>query len=99
MHPNGEDDILITHASPREPVWEYILTPTTALENFAFFDEAICFVGHTHKPAIFRWHLPEEVEPEHTAATVQYLQPVAGTGVQLVTSPRQRLIVNPGSVG
>jgi len=47
--------VLITHASPREPVWEYILTPSVALENFAAFDEQICLVGHTHKPAIYRW--------------------------------------------
>jgi len=99
IHPNGQSDILITHASPREPVWEYILTPTTALENFAFFEDGICFVGHTHKPAIFRWRLPEEGVHEHTPATVHYLQPVAGIGVQLTTSPTQRLIVNPGSVG
>ncbi len=47
--------LLLTHASPREPVWEYILTPTVALENFAAFDEEICLVGHTHKPAIYAW--------------------------------------------
>jgi diadenosine tetraphosphatase ApaH/serine/threonine PP2A family protein phosphatase len=50
-----EQSILVTHASPREPVWEYILTPTVALENFMAFDERICLVGHTHKPAIYRW--------------------------------------------
>ena len=56
-----QQSILVTHASPREPVWEYILTPTVALENFAAFDERICLVGHTHKPAIYRWqyfHMP-----------------------------------------
>jgi diadenosine tetraphosphatase ApaH/serine/threonine PP2A family protein phosphatase len=56
-----QQSILVTHASPREPVWEYILTPTVALENFAAFDERVCLVGHTHKPAIYRWqyfHMP-----------------------------------------
>jgi predicted phosphodiesterase len=99
IHPDGEPDILITHASPREPVWEYILTPTIALENFAVFDESICFVGHTHKPAIFRWRLPEAFPEDATPATVHYLQPTVGSGVHLTTSPSQRLIVNPGSVG
>lgn len=47
--------VLITHASPREPVWEYILTPSVALENFAAFSQEICLVGHTHKPAIYHW--------------------------------------------
>jgi predicted phosphodiesterase len=56
--------VLITHASPREPVWEYILTPSVALENFAAFDEQICLVGHTHKPAIYRWRYFQEPAPE-----------------------------------
>jgi predicted phosphodiesterase len=99
IHPQGEPDILVTHASPREPVWEYILTPITALENFASFSESICFVGHTHKPAIFRWRLPQAAGEDGIPATVHYLQPSVGTGVQLTTSPVQRLIVNPGSVG
>jgi predicted phosphodiesterase len=90
LHPSAEEDILITHASPREPVWEYILTPTTALENFAFFEESICLVGHTHKPAIFRWRLQEGLEGDAYPATVQYLQPVVGMGVHLETSPTQR---------
>jgi predicted phosphodiesterase len=99
IHPNGDPEILITHASPREPVWEYVLTPTIALENFACFREGICLVGHTHKPAIFRWRLPEGTKQDDYAATVHYLQPSVGTGVQLATSATQRLIVNPGSVG
>ena len=110
VHPAGEREILLTHASPREPVWEYILTPTVALENFDASDEPICLVGHTHKPAIFRWQLLEAQraaeagdEPEAASharmATVDYLQPRTGAPIQLETSPQQRLIVNPGSVG
>jgi len=118
IHPSGDATILLTHASPRKPVWEYILTPTVALENFAVFQEPVCLVGHTHKPAIFRWQLIE-AESELTVtsaattaaahgandggytrmATVDYLQPRTGTLLQLETSPQQRLIVNPGSVG
>lgn len=119
IHPNGDSAILVTHASPREPVWEYILSPAIALENFACFQAQICFFGHTHKPAIFRWQLPSVVErsvSEHSAsehsedldqddeqdvrrALVHYLQPSVGVGVELTTSPTQRLLVNPGSVG
>jgi len=113
VHPAGAADILVTHASPREPVWEYILTPSIAMANFARFTEELCLVGHTHKPALYRWRLLEEGEmpaPASAAsglaggrvfatANVQYLQPTAGTAVQLATSARQRLIVNPGSVG
>jgi predicted phosphodiesterase len=101
IRPPGHEKILITHASPREPVWEYILTPSIALENFAVFDEAICLVGHTHKPAIYRWRLStgDEGRNGYHPVTVDYLQPQAGQAVHLATSSTQRLIVNPGSVG
>jgi predicted phosphodiesterase len=108
-----KQSILVTHASPREPVWEYILTPTVALENFAAFDERVCLVGHTHKPAIYRWqyfHMPPDGDDLVTAhgegdgngngmATVEYLQPRTDGPIHLATSEVQRLIVNPGSVG
>lgn len=102
--------ILLTHASPREPVWEYILTPSVALENFAVFEDQICLVGHTHKPAIYRWkhfRLPPDVAGELSdnqsagqgMATVELLQPRTDGVLPLATSATQRLIVNPGSVG
>lgn len=99
--------VLATHASPREPVWEYVLTPSTALENFAEFTEDLCLVGHTHKPAIFRWRLQERPALANGAiaakkplmATVEYLQPRADCPIELAPTPVQRLIVNPGSVG
>lgn len=99
IHAPDQAAILLTHASPREPVWEYILTPTIAMENFAEFDEPLCLVGHTHKPAIFRWRLEVAEMGNGVPATVQYLQPAEGITVKLETSPAQRLIVNPGSVG
>lgn len=125
----GSEAFLVTHASPREPVWEYILTPSIAMENFAAFHEPICLVGHTHKPVIFRWRVaqaePGEYEsirptyqafaPEtdiqetdadasdpqgsHWIASVDMLNPAEDTPTRLETSPRQRLILNPGSVG
>lgn len=102
LHPLQSDQILITHASPREPVWEYILTPLIAMENFAVFNEPICLVGHTHKPAIYRWRLHTDGDrppSDYTPATVEYLLPQPGQPVHLATSATQRLIVNPGSVG
>ena len=59
VRPRPDRSLLATHASPREPVWEYILTPTIALENFALFTEQVCLVGHTHKPAIFVWQVQD----------------------------------------
>lgn len=98
VHPPDAPDILVTHASPREPVWEYILTPGTAFENFLVFREPICLVGHTHKPAIFRWRA-EAAQNGPGTVTVEALQPEVGVPLLLDVSPTRRLILNPGSVG
>lgn len=105
--PPGHELLLVTHASPREPVWEYVLTPNVAWENFALFEQEICLVGHTHKPAIFRWRLYHEVNLEYAdavadgelVAEVSLLQAPSSGGVHLDTSAEQRVILNPGSVG
>jgi predicted phosphodiesterase len=102
IHPPSAQDFLVTHASPREPVWEYILSPNTAMENFAVFDDPICLVGHTHKPVIYRWQLQSANSDDSSTpppATVDQLTPQAGMTVGLTTSPVERLILNPGSVG
>ena len=64
IHPAASSNLLLTHASPREPVYEYILTPSIAMENFGVFAEAICLFGHTHKPVIYRWRLQDELDLE-----------------------------------
>ncbi|NET73845.1 MAG: metallophosphoesterase [Sphaerospermopsis sp. SIO1G2] len=53
-------DILLVHASPRDPVMEYVLEsdlwegadPSKIDGIFAAFDR-LCFVGHTHRPGVF----------------------------------------------
>jgi predicted phosphodiesterase len=103
VQPQGAADVLVTHASPREPVWEYILTPSVAMENFAVMAQGVCLVGHTHKPAIYRWQcyetLAEGVSDLHQMATVDLLQPNPDHAHKLEISPTQRFILNPGSVG
>ena len=64
VRPAEHDNVLLTHASPREPVSEYIMTPSIAMENFGIFAEGICLFGHTHKPVIYRWRLHEELYTE-----------------------------------
>ncbi|HMN28813.1 MAG TPA: metallophosphoesterase family protein [Caldilineaceae bacterium] len=107
IQPPDYAQLLVTHASPREPVWEYILTPNVAWENFAFFSEQICLVGHTHKPAIYRWRTYHEVDLEYIdavddsslVAEVTLLQPPVGVAIKLATADDLRVILNPGSVG
>ena len=45
---------LYVHATPcNPPEWEYILTEYDAKSAFRCFEQAICFIGHTHTPVIF----------------------------------------------
>ncbi len=82
------EEVTLAHGSPRSPVWEYILDTATAAANFAYFSTPLCFVGHTHVPAIF--DLPKE-----PAFNTGLIIPEPNTTIAL----RGRMIINPGSVG
>jgi predicted phosphodiesterase len=82
----------LVHGSPRDPIWEYVLSPRVAQENFAHFDTACCLVGHTHRPAVFR------------QAEGAVKQVVLADGASLRIGPigpiaTCRFMINPGSVG
>lgn len=81
-----EDPFTLVHASPRDPVWEYVYSPVIARAVFAGFETGHCLVGHTHVPLVFR-----EADGE-----VQTLVPEAGATLEL---DDRRTILNPGSVG
>ncbi len=51
--PAVKGDFTLTHGSPRDPVWEYILYPSTAHANLDHFDTPFCLIGHTHLPTVF----------------------------------------------
>ncbi|MDK2973001.1 MAG: hypothetical protein PWP23_2756 [Candidatus Sumerlaeota bacterium] len=47
------NDVFFVHASPKDPgEWNYILTMGEARTNFNYFNERICFIGHSHQPFI-----------------------------------------------
>jgi len=49
-----KDDLLFVHASPCYPEqWKYILETNAAASALQCFTESLCFIGHTHTPAIF----------------------------------------------
>jgi len=46
-------DIFLVHGTPKEPEqWHYFLFEYDAKANFRYFDEQICFLGHSHTPFI-----------------------------------------------
>jgi predicted phosphodiesterase len=81
------DQITLSHGSPRQPLWEYILDTRAATANFEHFDTPYCLVGHTHLPVLY--YLPDE---QRIARLI-----VPDSSMQLTLAPRA--ILNPGSVG
>jgi len=79
------DEFLIVHASPKDPEeWNYILTLGDARVNFEFFDQQICFIGHSHQPFII-----EMAEGNLTCQAQPFVSIVEG----------HRYLINVGSVG
>jgi predicted phosphodiesterase len=81
------DGVTLAHGTPREPVWEYMLSASTAAAGFDVIRTDLCLVGHTHVPSLF-------VESPTGLPDVSYMP----GGSSSPTGPLQR-IVNPGSVG
>ena len=50
-----EENFTLVHGSPREPIWEYIISTGVAQENFAYFKSQFCLVGHSHVPLVFSY--------------------------------------------
>ena len=83
-----EHDITIVHASPRNPVWEYITDTSIVKENLELIQTPICLNGHTHFAAIFRKKWDEyRILEEY---------PRLNTTIKLTPD---RMFINPGSVG
>jgi diadenosine tetraphosphatase ApaH/serine/threonine PP2A family protein phosphatase len=76
----------LVHGSPREPLWEYITSPTVARDNLDLIRRPIGLHGHTHIPVAF-------VEE---GGRVAHVGPRDGASLEL---EGRRALVNPGSVG
>ncbi len=84
-----DDRFLLAHGSPREPVWEYLLSTEQAARNFQVFHQQVCFIGHSHVQLGFRVRDGYE-RCERFLADRQRV-------VEL--EDHSRFIINPGSVG
>ena len=86
--PSCEDEpVGLYHASPRDPIWEYVLSPLQAEMCFDVQTHRVCLVGHTHVALSF-WR------SEPGSATGQTR--TDGEVVELVEGD---WLLNPGSVG
>jgi diadenosine tetraphosphatase ApaH/serine/threonine PP2A family protein phosphatase len=86
-------EVALYHASPRDPVWEYVLWPDQAAECIRMQARRVSFIGHSHVALFFA--LPDAGagadEPDARGA-----QAGAGTSLEI---RRGRWLINPGSVG
>jgi diadenosine tetraphosphatase ApaH/serine/threonine PP2A family protein phosphatase len=81
-----EDDFTLAHGSPREPIWEYLLSTEAAQDNFDSFETAYCLVGHSHVPLVF-----ELIDDKVVCREFE-----EGANLKL---GKTRMIINPGGVG
>ena len=79
-------EFTLVHGSPRDPVWEYVVSVQAAVASFTHFDTYWCALGHSHMPFVC-------VPTQDGAAFLQFpmYRPIA--------LDDGRLIINPGSVG
>lgn len=76
----------LVHGSPREPLWEYIVSVPVARANLAALTTDFGLYGHTHLPMVYA---------EHDGG-VEQIEPAAGSTFSLID---RRALINPGSVG
>ncbi len=79
-------DVTAVHGSPRDPVWEYLMSRASANANFGQFGTRYCLVGHSHVPFVCRL---EEGEAVFYEIPLDVPVPLGN----------DRCIINPGSVG
>ncbi len=85
-HPVPE--VIMVHASLRDPAWEYIYSAKLAADNIERLAAKICFFGHTHLPIIYWKENGSELKTIILPVNEEY----ALTG-------NSRWLINPGSVG
>lgn len=81
-----DGELTAVHGSPREPVWEYMVSPAVAAANLGDFETRTCLFGHTHFPVLYA----------ATDGAVSRVNRSLGAASPL---PEGRLFLNPGSVG
>ena len=79
-------DVELYHGSPRDPVWDYVLTEDGAAESLALTTAPLVLIGHSHVP------LALTLEEGTVAGGL------APGGTEVALEDR-RWLLNPGSVG
>ena len=86
-------EVGLYHASPRDPVWEYVLWPDQAAECIRAQARRVSFIGHSHVALFFAL---ADAGPRGEPDDARGAQAGAGTTLEV---NRGRWLINPGSVG
>jgi predicted phosphodiesterase len=88
LRPEGQEGLVgLYHASPRDPVWEYVLSTLLAELCLDEQQQRVCLIGHSHVPLSF-------VRGEGKLATGEPRRDGAELDIQ-----SGEWLLNPGSVG
>jgi diadenosine tetraphosphatase ApaH/serine/threonine PP2A family protein phosphatase len=91
LSPQGSRaEIGLFHASPRDPIWEYVLSLDQAEAGLDTMEERIGLIGHSHVALFFT--RPAAKRPTYA----QGAQAGDGAALEMATG---RWLLNPGSVG
>lgn len=80
------EDFTMVHGSPRDPVWEYVVSVPVAAVSFQHFTTTRCLVGHSHVPFLC---VTGQDGPKFLEFRLDDPVPLGN----------ERIIVNPGGVG
>jgi predicted phosphodiesterase len=84
---NLDEEVGLYHASPRDPIWEYVLSPLQAELCLDVQTHRICLIGHSHVALSFT-RAPGAAATGQTRAADEELDLTSG-----------EWLINPGSVG
>ena len=84
---NLEERVGLYHASPRDPVWEYVLSTLQAELCLDVQEKRVCLIGHSHVALSFA-RMPGDPATGQTRADDEELEVSSG-----------EWLINPGSVG
>jgi predicted phosphodiesterase len=82
-----QGDITLVHGSPREPLWEYVITDQSAEISLDSITTLHCMVGHSHLPLMF---IKKTDKPSVSQRVLH------GSCLQLKEG---RILLNPGGAG
>jgi diadenosine tetraphosphatase ApaH/serine/threonine PP2A family protein phosphatase len=83
---HSDRDFSLVHGSPRDPIWEYVVSLPIARANLAVLTTPFGLHGHTHLPMVWA----------ERDGQVEQIEPAEGSTFAL---DDRRALINPGSVG